>query len=519
MDIVKYFRSYTKFLKERKIDFACVVLLFFIGLWLYPLHAVPVLVGSDPIAYASQAIAIAKLGRTDYYDHFFDSFNSSEYSSNNLMIIGFTASASDKAHFVPSGMSIGLPILLSVSFEFLGYNGLYYLVPFSGVLLLVTAFIFFRLFIGTRASFIAVLFLALIAPNNWFGRILMSDVISEFFVLSTMLFAVLTSRRRVWFLGAITGFAFGASFLVRYTNVLLAIPLLCFFATLKKPLSFEKDKKMIGAFFAAAGIIGFLLLVYNFLTFGNPFVTSYGIRWQPLLSANYVSQGLTFYAEAFWKFLTPLGIHLILLGLGVCLLRRKNLAVLAVTWSVPFILFYSTWNIFDYNSPDMSFRFLLQIVPVLALLLGVLVDECLREKNILVKITILAAVALLLYTQWEAMTGFGIQGGYISVLDQIESRAPHNQVIFVDGMWGTANMGQTVLRFTNSDSVVALPLEKGSLNQLVDKVLDDHESTYFLVQELPKEIVQRNDLEIIRKDEFKLYPDFVLTLFEIRHKN
>jgi hypothetical protein len=478
-------------------------------------------VGSDPVAYASQAMTITKLGKTDYYDHFFDSFDSSNYSSNNLMIIGFTASANDKAHFVPSGMSIGLPLLLSVSFLVFGYNGLYYLVPFSAVLLLVTTFLFFRLFVGTKASFIAVLLLALIPPNHWFSRILMSDVISEFFVLSTMLFAVLTSRRRVWFWGAAAGFAFGISFLVRYTNVLLFVPLLCFFATLKKPLIFEKDKKMIGAFFAAAGIIGFLLLVYNFLTFGNPFMTSYGIRWQPILSANYISQGLAFYAEIFWKFLTPIDIFLVFLGLGVCLLWHKNLTVLAVTWSVPFILFYSAWDYFDYNAPDLSFRFLLLILPALALLMGVFIDECLGKKShFLVKILILAVLAFFIYAQYEVITpSFGIRGGDISALDQIESRAPHNQVVFVDGMWNKANMAQTVLRFVNNDTVVALPLEKGSLNPLVDRALNDHESTYLLVLELPKEIVQRNDLEIIRKDEFKLYPDFVLILFEVRHKN
>lgn len=157
----------------------------------------------------------------------------------------------------------------------------------------------------------------------------MSDVVATLWCLAAILAALRSSLECRW--AAASGLAFGVAVLVRPLDVLLAIPL-----AFAMPL----DRRRLLAF-AAGGVPGAALLAaYNWLSYGSPLSTGYGLtgHWDALAWSNFPPRAWN-YTRWTAQILTPLAA----LGWIAAVLDRRVAArtrALLFTWFAVFFLFY-----------------------------------------------------------------------------------------------------------------------------------------------------------------------------------
>jgi hypothetical protein len=94
----------------------------------------------------------------------------------------------------------------------------------------------------------------------------MSDVVATFWALLAILAALRARNRRRW--AAVSGLAVGIGILVRPTSTLVALPVL---------LAITRRARTLAAFFAGAVPSALMLLAYDWICYGHPLRTGYGV--------------------------------------------------------------------------------------------------------------------------------------------------------------------------------------------------------------------------------------------------
>lgn len=189
-----------------------------------------------------------------------------------------------------------------------------------------------------------------------------SDVLAMCWALLAVWAAWRTQRRAWWGLWA--GAAFGVGFLVRPLNLLMLLPLLLAL----------RPRPRVWLYFGLGGLpLAFIFFAYNYVAFGHPLQTGYGVfELHNLITTT----GAWTRLQLFVSWLAVLATPLLLLGwLGLAIDRRVSWRVRALLlgWFGAFLIFYSCYNFF---SGWDNTRFLLPGLP--ALILGALlaVRDC-----------------------------------------------------------------------------------------------------------------------------------------------
>ncbi len=253
---------------------------------------------------------------------------------------------------------VGFPLLVAAAALIGGWEyGPFLVSPLSGVISLILIFLIGRELGLTRgfSAFGSVMLAA--SPTFLFIALQpMSDVAATCWALVVIWAALRTRRSDAWAL--LAGAAFGISFLIRPTSVLLLVPLL--FCLRLKP--------KVLLFFVLGGLpLAALFIAYNLAAYGYLLQAGYGSarHYEYLTFTNFT---VRFKEHVYWLAMTMSSLPL--LGwLAVAADRKvewRNRALL-ITWFASFLLFY---GFFDIYGDWWYTRFLLPGLP--ALILGTL---------------------------------------------------------------------------------------------------------------------------------------------------
>lgn len=179
------------------------------------------------------------------------------------------------------------------------------------------------------------------------------------------------AKRTIWQvgLGLLSGALLGYSLFIRYTNVVVILPLMIYILYQQRSLSLRNPANY--AFFSVLGITGCVILLFNQWYYGGFLTTCYspvhgGHPW-PLLSVRYVlgsspagGHSLVEGARTLWRNFSTVA-PLALLGL-LTTPRRKAVLIVAVAGA--FLIFFS----FHAFAPTgINARYLLPVLPMVCL--------------------------------------------------------------------------------------------------------------------------------------------------------
>ena len=166
--------------------------------------------------------------------------------------------------------------------------------------------------------------------------------------------------------GLLLGLASG----VRYTNVLLALPALVWFAGRRLDRAQLRRLAAFGLGFAlpCLGLAG-----YHLQAFGSPWRTAYALTAeQTAFSLDNVGRHLPRYARAWFDLaLGPAGVAA-LVGFGLVAARDLRRALFFAAWGLPLVLLYAAYYFAPPNHALSFIRFLMPLQLPAALLAGVL---------------------------------------------------------------------------------------------------------------------------------------------------
>lgn len=240
----------------------------------------------------------------------------------------------------PVGQSLWLmPFLL------LGWNALF----LSGLVMhLLGFFVFYKLIKRAGINPLYSLFYLFFPASVFVSRTLLSETASMVLILAGLYFYLRDSKKD----SLLSGVAFGLSFLFRYPNVIAFFPFALF--------SLIKDRKKF--LHLVAGFLPFIgiSLIYNFLTYGNPFTIGYSF------SGEFNLFSLPLFPFRLFDYIVLLSIAFPLMFFSIFLFRseaKKEIAAAALL-TVLFYSFYTATHM-EGKLQDVviGFRYILPIVP------------------------------------------------------------------------------------------------------------------------------------------------------------
>ncbi len=267
---------------------------------------------------------------------------------------------------------------------------------------------------------------------------IMSDIPSLALIAASTYSLYLNFKKPRWVYPFAAGACFGFAFLVRYSNLAGALPLVYLFG-----LGFWKDRrwkelaKNVAAFGTAAFLFGlFPLGLYTHRLFGTFLRLVYEPTTQSLTGLAYLKEGVPFYLKNLSQTFGLPSLLLAVLGLVGCLARprRRPVGIVCVLGLFSFFAFYAVQSI-------RQERYLMPGYPFLAVLFafGVLeVRRFVRRSHVLAVFVVLACAAfLLLRSQSFFSEGTRNEEEIASALSRkVSARA----VVFCDEMSGPVRM-------------------------------------------------------------------------------
>lgn len=191
----------------------------------------------------------------------------------------FNTSAFGKKHmcYMPgrgmlSQYPFGLPLLLAPLAIIM--RNIKFVMPFIGALGVVGFYILnFLYFKKSTQAFVAAVLL-LVMPGYWYwSTFVFAEIPSIFlFILALIFLELFFSKKNIW-LFAIAGFLLGFNVMVKYTNILLFIPVGIYLLFRRKDL--KTDSQAIFIAFLAAIVPIVCLMIFHYQVFGNPLMTGY----------------------------------------------------------------------------------------------------------------------------------------------------------------------------------------------------------------------------------------------------
>jgi 4-amino-4-deoxy-L-arabinose transferase-like glycosyltransferase len=296
----------------------------------------------------------------------------------------------DQAVFVPENMiearpgvffakySPGYPILCALLYA-LGNPQLPFLLnPILFLLALVGFFLLARKLLPDLWALAALFFLAFHPVALYFSVAAMSHVSDLAFVTWSMFLALRWFDRPRLSTALLAGFLCGYAVTIRYTEALLALPLI-FLAIARlrearRAPSFQIPPKRLALHVLAgalAAIVGMLpLFLYQWAAFGSPFRSGYSLTQES--SAFTASFFLSHFPTALYTLVNfPFGLFLVfpvaLVAWFFPIPGRRVHLIFFMLWSVPTFLLYSAYYWVNRDIPLLYTRFFLTIFPPLIL--------------------------------------------------------------------------------------------------------------------------------------------------------
>jgi hypothetical protein len=245
------------------------------GSYLYR-HACLAVGGSDSSGYANAARALSR-GQLVEPIEALARFRLPESETPSFTPLGFVHGP--RGGTLAPLYPVGFPLHLAAAGGLVGWEvGPYLVSPVFALLSLVLVY-----FVGRRmglARWAAAGAAAILAacPVFVFQAIQpMSDVVATFWCLAAVLSALRSRDDGRWAL--VAGLSFGVAFVVRPSNALLVVPL---------AFALHWDRRSLGAFLLGGIPCAAITLAYNWVCYGSPLETGYGLtgHWSALAWAN-----------------------------------------------------------------------------------------------------------------------------------------------------------------------------------------------------------------------------------------
>jgi hypothetical protein len=265
------------------------------------------------------------------------------------------------SYFVPSTIQgtghrvsyppLGWPILLAPLSKLSWHY--FFLLPLA---LHLIGFYYFRKILNLMGIDTVFSFLYLFFPTFIFhSRTLMSDLPAAVFFLIGFYYSIQDDKRPL----ILAGICFGISVWIRYASLVVIFPLIAI-------LLLRNFQKTI---YLLCGFTPFIILLaaYNYLAWGNPFLTGYDRIGVPVAT----SLSFDYFLEHFPKYFLILNIIYPLMGISLLFYKGKRRIEIYSCVCV-LLLFYSARFWFDSGTNVIetaikSLRFLLPIIPLLLL--------------------------------------------------------------------------------------------------------------------------------------------------------
>jgi hypothetical protein len=190
--------------------------------------------GRDPGTYVASMALIARTGGISYTDPlvlaipkedvelFYRNPDAPDFNWGRFM--GFPLERPETGRVIPEFFHL-FPAFGAYLFQAMGVKGALATPPIFGILGTLGVLFALRRIFGAASALLGTLLLSLNVVQVWFARFPVSEPVSQFLIfLGLLAFAHWEERGGALF-GALAGFAFGASLLVRIDSVLLLVPL------------------------------------------------------------------------------------------------------------------------------------------------------------------------------------------------------------------------------------------------------------------------------------------------------
>jgi len=348
----------------------------------------------------------------------------------------------------------GLPLLLYPAVKLFGRGPAFVLLPALNVLLLVLLFL-----LGTRAAGAAFgLVLAAVTLFNFpafeNSILIMSDLPSLGLLLMGAVLIHLGFRPgRLWLLLP-AGAAFGLAFLVRYSNLVAAVPLAALFWWESRGR--RRGRLAAAGLFAAAAVLaGALpLALYTHRLFGTVFRLVYEPFSQSRMAFENLGAGLAYYGASLLRTFGPLTLLLALIGSAAGVLRRSRRPAVFVCLAALAVFF----GFFALHSIHNE-RYLLPVYPCLGLLAAGGAVEVLNRvgRSFIASVLVLALLGAAPLLRSKP----GFRGGERRAEETakaLATRVPAESVVFCEEMSGPVLFyaGLTGYRFLPAEDAVLL---------------------------------------------------------------
>ena len=266
---------------------------------------------------------------------------------------------------------VGYPLLLAAAYAIGGPDAPFFVNPLLGLALLIAIYIIGRELGAPLMAAIAALVLALHPLVLYYTVTPLSHIPDMAAAAWAIAGALLWRKHPNPWLAAATGALLGLAIMIRYTNLLLALPLAIILLDKAKHVGTRTLARHTALAATATFLFIIPLLIYHSIAFGSPFRTGYSA------GGNATSFSLAWFlqhAPAMARILlhpdTGLGLLLLGLAAGLIILALRNRFALALllAWGGPALLLYTAYYGMPASNTLLYARFALAPLPPLLLL-------------------------------------------------------------------------------------------------------------------------------------------------------
>ncbi|MEI6085304.1 MAG: glycosyltransferase family 39 protein, partial [Verrucomicrobiota bacterium] len=352
---------------------AAAVVVGFFGVLLAGFY-VPAYNGTDENGYMCSARRIALTG------------NSAKYTAHPLEFVSHNVVQVEAGIFYAK-YPLGYPWLCAAAYRLGGPAAAFLVSPILAALALVGMFLLARSLVGAFAAVLATVLLATNPLHALFGLTALSHAAAVCFAVWAMFFLWRWTERGGWVNAALAGGLAAYTYTVRYSEALLALPVLAMvvwrYVSLpegatptERTAQVRQWRREVLAMLAGVVVCAGPLWIHHWLAFGAPWKNGYD------LCGESTGFGWKWFQENWWTMLTRLnspGLLLIfplgLIGLAYVAVHEPKRGTLLGLWVLPSVLIYTAYYWAPTGEGRGYVRFFVSVFPAfivcaLALLAG-----------------------------------------------------------------------------------------------------------------------------------------------------